>query len=234
MTRTYTETFDEGPAGWWGWESNALGPRRLQWQAGVLTSRSPWWVDYNHAPPGLGYLHILYASYTRGALSEAFLDAGGRSRLIDDGYPLDYRGARVTLRCRGEVEWRGAQLLFLVQASIDGLTSGWVCTGRPFEIGAGDWSEPSVVLDPDPALWRCLGSRHDRTETYGERPLERVLGEVNCDILFILHPLCVEPMGPIDGAPHHLRPERDYPIWRSRLPEGYVELDTVEIDFAVA
>ena len=36
----------------------------------------------------------------------------------------------------------------------------------------------------------------------------------------------------VDGEPHILRPERDYPVWRSRLPEGYVVMDTVEIEFA--
>lgn len=231
MGTTYTETFDDGPGGWWGWESNAAGPRQLEWLPGQLTSRSPWWIDYNHAPPGAGYLHILFASYTRGALGEVYLDRGGRSGLIDQGTPLDYRGARVSLRCRGELQLRAAQMVFLAQATIDGLTSGWLCTGRPFDV-TPDWSEPSVVLDPDPALWQCLGSRHDRTETYGTRPLERVLADVNVDILFILFPLDVVPMGPIDGEPHILRPERDYPVWRSRLPEGYVTLDRLQIDFA--
>jgi hypothetical protein len=40
-------------------------------------------------------------------------------------------------------------------------------------------------------------------------------------------------MGPdvIDqGDRHRLRPEKDYPVWRSRLPEGYVMLDEVCID----
>jgi len=58
-----------------------------------------------------------------------------------------------------------------------------------------------------------------------------VLNDVNTDILLVLTPLNIEPMGPIDGDPHILRPEKDYPVWRSRLPEGYVWLDTVEIDF---
>jgi hypothetical protein len=39
-------------------------------------------------------------------------------------------------------------------------------------------------------------------------------------------------MGPLHGDPHRLRPERDYPVWRSRLPEGYLMLDEVRIEFA--
>jgi len=50
--------------------------------------------------------------------------------------------------------------------------------------------------------------------------------------MLILFPLTIEPMGELEGSPHRLRPEKDYPVWRSRLPEGYVMLDTVKIDFA--
>ena len=84
---------------------------------------------------------------------------------------------------------------------------------------------------PDPAEWRCLGSRHDRTDYYGELPLDTVLSDVNGDILLVLHPLEIVPMGPQKVDPHLLRPEKDYPVWRSRLPEGYVMLDEVRIDF---
>ncbi|MEY4178250.1 MAG: hypothetical protein RLY70_1824, partial [Planctomycetota bacterium] len=36
--------------------------------------------------------------------------------------------------------------------------------------------------------------------------------------------------GPLPGDPDRLRPERDYPVWRSRLPEGYVMLDEVRLE----
>jgi hypothetical protein len=61
--------------------------------------------------------------------------------------------------------------------------------------------------------------------------LATVLGDANADILFVLYPLDVAPMGPLVGEPHVLRPERDYAVWRSRLPEGYVMIDEVRIDF---
>jgi len=96
-----------------------------------------------------------------------------------------------------------------------------------------DWSEQTVTLSLDPSQWTCLGSRHDRSDFYGELPLETVLGDVNTDILLVLHPLDIAPMGPLGDDPHRLRPERDYPVWRSRLPEGYVLLDEVAIEFEV-
>ncbi len=89
----------------------------------------------------------------------------------------------------------------------------------------------SVVCLPDERQWTCLGSRHDRTDYYGRTPLQAVLGNANADILLVLYPLDVAPMGPITVDPHELRPERDYPVWRSRLPEGYMVLDEVRIDF---
>ena len=73
--------------------------------------------------------------------------------------------------------------------------------------------------------------RHDRTDFYGELPLSTILSNVNVDILLVLYPLNIEPMGSIEDDPHILRPEKDYPVWRSRLPEGYVHLDEVRIRF---
>ena len=85
-------------------------------------------------------------------------------------------------------------------------------------------------LDAD--QWTSLDSRHDRTECYGTRPLETVLSDVNTNILLVLFPLDIAPMGPLDGDPHRLRPDVDYPIWRHRLPEGYVAMDEARISFS--
>jgi hypothetical protein len=111
----------------------------------------------------------------------------------------------MTLHLRGELEARAAQLPLLCQAVQGGICSGWLLTGQPFHVTPG-WSEQTVTLVPDPAQWKCLGSRHDRTDFYGEIPLATVLRDVNTDILLVLHPLDVAPMGPLDGAPHRLRP----------------------------
>jgi hypothetical protein len=229
--RTYVETFDDGPGGWFGWTSNQAGPKRLIEAPSALISRSPWWIDYNHAPPGAGYLHMLFCLLTKGAgYGEAYMEAGDLNRFIDAASPTDFRNARVTVRLRGELETRGAQVVFLVQGTHDGITSGWALTGSPVKVSP-DWSEQTLVTVPSESQWTCLGSRHDRTKTYGRLPLERVLGDVNADILLILFPLEIVPMGPIAGDPHVLRPGRDYPVWTSRLPEGYIELDEVRVAF---
>src|SRR5882672_2315523 len=129
MGRTYIEKFEDSPGGWFGWVSNHAGPKALEWSRGALTSRSPWWVDYNHAPPGAGYLHMLFSLLTAGAgYGESLRDAGGLNRFTDQGQPTDFRNARVTLHMRGELEKRGAQLSLLVQGTVDGITSGWVLT----------------------------------------------------------------------------------------------------------
>jgi hypothetical protein len=57
------------------------------------------------------------------------------------------------------------------------------------------------------------------------------LSEVNNGIMFVMFPLNVVPMGPISGNQHLLRAGKDYPIWTSQLPEGYVMLDEVRIEF---
>jgi len=228
--RTYRETFDDGPGGWFGWIDNIAGPKRLEQTPGTLVSRSPWWIDYNHAPPGAGYLHLLFCLLTKGpGYAEAYREAGGWNRFIEEEFPNEFTGARVRIRTRGELKQRGAQMVLLIQGSDHGLTSGWALTAAPFAVGQ-EWADQEVVVTSDEAQWTCLGSRHDRVKSYGHIPLETVLRDVS-NILLILFPLTIEPMGPIAGDPHVLRAGRDYPVWTSRLPEGYVVLDDVQINF---
>ena len=226
---TYVETFDQGPGGWFGWASNAKGPLPLEIRDSCAISQSPWWIDYNHAPPGAGYLHLLYMLFTQGAPGEYQREVAGPNRYLSAGFGTDFTNARVTLRLKGELIARGSQLHLLCQGVHQGVCSGWLLTGQAFEV-TSDWSEQTVVCVPDEQQWTCLGSRHDRKDSYGYVPLVTVLGDTNTDILFVLHPLDVAPMGPIEGEPHLLRPERDYPVWRGRLPEGYVMLDEVRIE----
>jgi len=226
----YIETFDEDPGGWFGWISNAQGPKTLEIQDSCAISRSPWWIDYNHAPPGAGYMHLLYMLFTSGAQGEHQREVAGPNRYIAAGFGTDFTSARITLRLRGELLTRGAQLHLLCQGVHDGICTGWLLTGQAFEVTA-EWSEPTVVCVPDEEQWTCLGSRHDRADFYGRAPLATVLGDANVDILLVLYPLDVASMGPVAGDPHILRPEKDYPVWRSRLPEGYVMLDEIRIDF---
>lgn len=228
---TYTETFDEDPGGWFGWVSNSQGPKRLEIRESCAISRSPWWIDYNHAPPGAGYMHLLYMLFTSGVAGEHQRETAGPNRYIAGGFGTDFTNAQITLRLRGELVARDTRLYLLCQGVHDGICTGWILTGQSFEV-TSDWSEQTVVCIPDEQQWTCLGSRHDRADFYGRTPLATVLEDVNTDILFVLYPLDVAPMGPIDGDQHILRPEQDYPVWRSRLPEGYVMLDEVRIQFS--
>lgn len=229
--KTYREDFENGPGGWQGWIDNFAGPKRLEYSPGRLTSRSPWWIDYNHAPPGAGYLHMVFTLQTKGpGFGEAQMEAGGDNHFVEGGHGTDFTSARIAATLSGELETRGAQLVLLAQGTIGGICSGWALTGRPFHVGP-EPSTQTIQLDPDPALWTPLGSRHNRTRSYGIHPLDRVLADVNNNIMLILFPLTVVPMGPLAGDPHKLRPARDYPVWTSRLPEGYVTMTGVEIAF---
>ena len=229
---SYVETFDGGPGGWFGWENNAAGPKPLEHCDGCVTSHSPWWIDYNHASPGAGYLHLLFCTLTKGpGVPERYLDVAGKSGLIADGFPSNFVDAVITLRLRGELKAAGANLCLLVQAQVGPITSGWVLTGQPIRVDRA-FSEQQLTCVVDESQWTCLGSRHDRTDMYGHAGLDTVLSDVNCNIILVLFPLTVQPMGPIDGDPHKLRAGRDYPVWASSLPEGYVVLDEIRIDFS--
>jgi hypothetical protein len=90
--RRMLQAFDDGPAGWVRWGS-ALTVDEVQGggsftalehseakpsSPSCVTSRSPWWVDYNHAPPtaagvgnGAGYMHMLFVYLTSGPILES-------------------------------------------------------------------------------------------------------------------------------------------------------------------
>ena len=231
MTDTYHETFDNGPGGWYGWISNSEGPKALGHVDGTVISRSPWWIDYNHAPPGAGYMHLLFMLDTLGGPSERKRTVAGDNHFVQQGFSTNFVDAELTFRLKGELISHDTQLLLLCQGVHEGICSGWLLTGQPITV-TDDWTESTLNTRLDADQWTCLGSRHDRTDSYGVKPLERVLSDVNVNIMLVLFPLDVAPMGPLEGAPHLLRPERDFPVWRHRLPEGYVTLDEVRIEFA--
>ena len=173
---------------------------------------------------------MLFSLNTRGPFSDYHKEVAGENNFAAQRLPLDFRHARITVRVRGELEKRTAEMLLLVQGRIGEIISGWLLTGQPVAVRE-EWTEHTIIATPDPAQWTCLGARRDRADYYGFHPLELVLKEVNTNIMFVLFPLEIQPMGPIAADPHILRAGRDYPVWTSRLPEGYIQLDTVKIEF---
>ena len=66
---------------------------------------------------------------------------------------------------------------------------------------------------------------------YGHVPLPFILSNVNVNLYLVLFPVMPRPLGPLIGDPHRLRPGRDYPYWPSSVPQGYVAVDTVRVEF---
>jgi|SRR5688572_24851890 len=235
MARIYVETFDDGPGGWLGWISNAAGAKRLEVRDSCLIDRSPWWVDYNHAPPGGGYLHLPFALQTRPHWKNAADHdrLAGVNRFIEGGFPTDFRDAKVTLKLRGDLDLRGARLVFHAQSKVGNVFVNQCLTGQPFEV-TRETTEQTVTLTRDPKQWTQLGSRHDRTDFYGKGDIEDVLRDLNGNIILILFPLDVVPLDPaITGEQmHRLRAGEDYEVERRRLPEGALLLGEVRIEFA--
>ncbi|MBI3921465.1 MAG: hypothetical protein HY318_08625 [Armatimonadetes bacterium] len=242
-SRTYLETFDDGPGGW------AADLRRpLPVWDGVAYCHGPWSVDANHAPPGAGYLHLLMYLVTREALVEPAIRAYGENRFIAGNYSTDLTNAKLTVRLRGMMDLTGplcnnapyeprpdvggAQLLLLVQGHVQGppeTTPNFILTGQPFQI-TKDWSEQTVHLVPDPAQWTCLGARHDTTYVYGYGDIAEVLRDVNIDLLFVLFPLTIVPLGEVSGL-HRQWAMIDYKVDMQHLPRGLVMFDTVKIEY---
>ncbi len=225
MGMTYVETFDDGPGGWVGWDR---GLTALETGPGTVVSRSPWWIDANHAPPGGGYLHLLFALYP--TQLNMPLPVGEVNRFVEGGFPSDFTNARMTLRLRGDLDTKGTSLVLLAQARVGDRALNHVLTAQPFEV-TPNWSEQTITLVPDDAQWLCLGSRHDRLDTYGWGDIADVLKDINADIILVLHPVDAAPAAPIEHDQHYLYAGRDYEADTSRLPSGYVEIDEVRIEF---
>src|SRR5262245_18381687 len=228
---TYLETFDDGPGGWMRVVDNVQPVAALPVRDGAIWSLGPWWVDYNHAPPGAGYLQLLMCLPTKGPFGEHYRETAGQNRFVASRQPLDFTNARFSVRLKGELEPETAKVCLLVQGSADGLVSGWVLAGQPLVL-AKDFKDHVLDLLPDEKHWRCLGARHDRGDMYGVSPLAKVLADVNVNIFLVIHPVTPRPMGPLPGDPHVLRAGKDYPIWPSSIAQGYVAVDTIRIEFA--
>ncbi len=237
MNRTFRETFDHGPCGWIGWEA-PVGPTPIEIRDSAAISRSPWWIDCNHAPPDAGYLHILFALHTYHGpkFPETIKKAGGPNPYVAGGFPTNLTNARVTVRLKGEVKLRGAQMCFHVQGNLSQDPSkpnsvNQVLTAQPFQI-TRDWSEQTVQLVPDQRQWTDLGTRLDRVGFYGGGGIDQLLRNVNGDFIFVLFPLDVKPLVPVAGNMHAKWWDgRDGAVDVSRLPEGHVMLDEVRIEF---
>ena len=222
--KLYVETFDDGPG---GWEENQ---KALDIRDGSAITRSPWWVDGNHAPPGGGYLHLLYILYTSRAGAERREATAGKSRFILGDHPTDWTNARVTVRIRGDLDMQGTQLVLLAQAKVGTHHQNHVLTTQPIEV-TPEWTEQTITLAPDPSQWLSLGTRHDRTDYYGHGDIADVLRDLNADIILVLHPVNVVPLQTIEGDIHVPFAGRDYDVDQGRLPQGYVMLDEVRIEF---
>ena len=184
----YLETFDNGPGGWYRDRYYSMPV----WD-GAAYSYSPWWLDANHAPPGAGYLHMVMWMYTdkrrynTGSSYEAKLPYKG-NRFAEENFSRNLTDAKLTVRVRGDVDMKGAQLLFLAQAQTAKTTANMLLTGQPFHV-TREWTEQSVTLRPDPAQWTCLGARHDMAADYGCDDIGKVLADVNLDMIFALFPV---------------------------------------------
>jgi hypothetical protein len=230
--REYTETFDNGPGGWYADRYSALPVFD-----GVAYCYSPWWTDANHATPGAGYLHIVMWLYTskehyQNDTEHTRMLPYRNSRFAEEGWSKNLTNARLTVRLRGDGNFKGAQLVFHVQAKTDKTTANFALTGQPFKI-TRDWSEQTVTLSPDPKQWTCLGARHDMQDVYGYDDIAKVLADVNLDMIFLLFPVKVVPASShvTDKDINILRAGKDYPVDQQHLPKGLIMFDTVKIKY---
>ena len=175
--KVYVEDFDEGPGGWEEW------PNPLVVKDSYAITSSPWWVDFNHAPPGGGYLHLLYCLYTNLEDAKKRESVAGKNRFTAGNFPFNWINASITVRIKGDMKMRDTELVLLAQSSVGSHRQNHVLSGQPIKV-TKDWTEQTLTLVPDQSQWTSLGSRHDRMDFYGHGNIEDVLKKkVTIDVL---------------------------------------------------
>jgi len=229
MSKIYFENFDSGAGGWLGWNEN--GPLALEVRDSCIISKGPWWIDCNHCMPGAGFLHIIFALHTSHSKvnPEPLIKVAGRNRFVDGNFPTNFANAKITVKLKGEVEMKNSSLLLLVQGHNGKFWVNQVLSSQPLKV-TKDFSQQSIICIPEQRYWTNLGSREDRKDFYGTGPIEELLADVNGDIIFVLFPLDVIPLEP-GINPYRLWAERDYRVDRTKLPDGYIMLDEITIEF---
>ena len=108
-------------------------------------------LDSNHAPPGPGYVQILFILLTTydKRTSDLYYPYSGANRFVKGNYPTDFTNAKLILRLRGEFREGGAKLVLFVHSRFDDYRLAHLLTGQPFEV-ARQWSEQSVTLTTKP------------------------------------------------------------------------------------
>jgi hypothetical protein len=225
----YIETFDNGSGGWCAWGTGSHLP---EVRDGALITRGPWRVDPNHSAPGAGYLHLLTYLYTHPTYyTEPFAAQVGANRFLKEHKDRNLTNARMTVRLRGEVDLKGAQLTLWVQADIGNSRPNFVLTGQSLVV-TPDWSEQTLLLTDDPAQWTCAGGRHDRMELYTLGDIRDALRDVNCDLIIVLFPLNVVPLDAPLEERDRLRTHSEYEPDYAYLPSGVIEFDTIKLEYS--
>ena len=156
------------------------------------TSRGPWWIDTNHAPPGLGYLHLIAFAYHHDWSADGLIpDASTGSR------PLDLRDAEVTVRWRAPALRMSADatltLWFQTRTSpVDAVAPRFVkylltSQSLPVRPPPSQWREDTLRLSAVDGDYACLGGNADRANVYGcDVPAVAALRDWNTDLGLVI------------------------------------------------
>lgn len=135
-------------------------------------SAAPWWVDENHAPPGLGYLHLVALAYHRDWSTDGIIPA-----VSQGARPLDLRNAQINVRWRapGLKLPHDARLTLWLQTrtspadALDVRFVNYMLSGQVLETSPAPtrWREDVLYLRADDREYVCLGSSANRADTYG-------------------------------------------------------------------
>jgi hypothetical protein len=200
----YHESWDDGPAGWFG--AGAKGLEHINAggaSGGFVRFSEPSRDDPNH-DDGVGTVHLSQYLYT-GAWGKL---VGKTSPFLGGGDP-DLRDARVSIHVRGK-GWtpNGSELIWWSQSqsNIERLNkpgwqhANWAYTGFFLTdlLQSGKWEKATYRLRTDAAAWSYAGSNPTTRARYTYWPINETQAHLNLDFFHMV--AFVDPKNPPKGA----------------------------------
>jgi len=198
-----------------------------------LYSTGPWWVDGNHAPPGYGYLSLVFLCLLR---PDKLQNMSFDPHLC---YP-NMREMNIRGKIRGHsADLKGADLLFWFQCYSEKTEKNinYALIGKPLneKLLNGKINDFELNVDVENTEdWVCLGSCAEKSHLYGELDLNNLDAAKPLNMGFILTPMDVKPVWPDEcdlSSPMNLTTESLWPIDTHSLPTGTIAIYDLEIEY---
>ena len=166
---------------WQSWQGKFACTSFVPIRDGEVILNSPWWLDNNHAPPGAGYLNLLFYNYI-----DTIFSGNKKSLNLED------RTLYLKLRS-SNLDLKQSKIFFWFQTkAINGKYINFVYTKVPIHLDE-KMKTLEIKFTSNASDWICLGSNERRKDTYDCIDLKDAISDVNIDFGLIIFPTSNDP-----------------------------------------